>query len=469
MAIRPTSLFCTVMASFALAPCSQSILAESTASTASTETTQHISTPPTQYEKGPLPLDDLRAFTEVLQRIKSSYVEPIDDKSLLENAIRGMLDNLDPHSAYLKKEDYKDLEESTSGEFGGLGIEVSGEDGLIKVITPIDGTPAHSAGIKAGDLIIELNDTPIRGLGLKKSVELMRGPAGEPITLTIIREDAPGPLEITVVREIIKVNSVRHLMLEKGLGYIRISQFQVDTGKEVQSALNEMRNKDKLNGVILDLRNNPGGVLQAAVEVSDLFLKNGLIVYTKGRITNSNYNYNATKNDPSLGVPLVVMINGGSASASEIVAGALQDHRRGIVVGTKSFGKGSVQTVLPLSTDSERGLKLTTALYYTPNGRSIQAEGIVPDITVDNISITLVKESGGYREANLQNHLDNSAGEATSKNDNKGADNDLDNSPAVTDYQLHQALNILKSLHLYNQQFGIGQNMATPPDTIKPQ
>ena len=400
-------------------------------------------------EKGRLPLDELRAFTEVLQRIKSAYVEPVDDKTLLENAIRGMLDNLDPHSAYLQSEDFQNLEESTSGEFGGLGIEVGSEDGLIKVITPIDDTPAKRAGVQAGDLIIKLDDTPIRGLGLKKSVEMMRGEAGEPIKLTIIREGASQPLDIKVVRDIIKVDSVKQRVLEPGFGYIRISQFQVDTGKEVNEALEKLRKESKdsgLKGVVLDLRNNPGGVLQAAVEVSDVFLKDGLIVYTKGRIPNSDMSYSANGKDSSTNIPLVVLINGGSASASEIVAGALQDHRRGIIIGTKSFGKGSVQTVLPLTTDSERGLKLTTALYYTPSGRSIQAEGIMPDINVDNASVTRVKENGGYREANLKGHLDNETKpDAARKSTNKETEKlPLD----VSDYQLNQALNILKSLHL---------------------
>ena len=400
-------------------------------------------------EKGRLPLDELRAFTEVLQRIKSAYVEPVDDKTLLENAIRGMLDNLDPHSAYLQPEDFQNLEESTSGEFGGLGIEVGSEDGLIKVITPIDDTPAKRAGVQAGDLILKLDDTPIRGLGLKKSVEMMRGEAGEPIKLTIIREGASQPLDIKVVRDIIKVDSVKQRILEPGFGYIRISQFQVDTGKEVKDALEKLRKESKdagLKGVVLDLRNNPGGVLQAAVEVSDVFLKDGLIVYTKGRIPNSDMSYSANGKDPSTNIPLVVLINGGSASASEIVAGALQDHRRGIIVGTKSFGKGSVQTVLPLTTDSERGLKLTTALYYTPSGRSIQAEGIMPDINVDNASVTRVKENNGYREADLKGHLDNETKPDTAK---KSTNKEAEKQPLdVRDYQLNQSLNILKSLHL---------------------
>ncbi|WP_281647237.1 S41 family peptidase [Parendozoicomonas sp. Alg238-R29] len=451
MPTRTTIFSWSLTAFLALSPLASPVSAEE--KSAQAEPAAKPEKVATKQEKGRLPLDELRAFTEVVQRIKNSYVEPVDDKTLLENAIRGMLDNLDPHSAYLQPDDFKNLEESTSGEFGGLGIEVGSEDGLIKVITPIDDTPAKRAGVQAGDLVIKLDDTPIRGLGLKKSVEMMRGKTGEPIKLTIIREGASQPLEITIVRDIIKVDSVRQRIVEPGFGYVRISQFQIDTGKEVNESLEKLRTEDKdnkLKGLVLDLRNNPGGVLQAAVDVADVFLKDGLIVYTKGRIPNSNMSYSANGKDPSTNIPLVVLINGGSASASEIVAGALQDHRRGIIVGTKSFGKGSVQTVLPLTSDSERGLKLTTALYYTPNGRSIQAEGIMPDINVDNASVTRVKENNGYREADLRGHLDSTTEAKSSKankSDKKADDQPLD----VSDYQLNQALNILKSLHLSRQ------------------
>ena len=410
-------------------------------------------------EKGALPLEDLRAFTDAMQRIKEEYVEPVDDKTLLENAIRGMLGNLDPHSAYLSKEDFKNLEESTSGEFGGLGIEIGSEDGMVKVITPIDDTPAQKAGVKAGDIIIRLDDVPLRGLGLKKSVEMMRGKAGEPIKLTVMRKGASQPLDIVVVRDIIRVKSVKHRTLEPGLGYVRISQFQTDTGREVLQAMDKLAQQQpdkQLNGLVLDLRNNPGGVLQAAVDVSDIFLSQGLIVYTKGRIQSSRMSYSANAKDPSGGIPLVVLVNGGSASASEIVAGALQDHRRGIVIGTRSFGKGSVQTVKQLGRDSERGLKLTTALYYTPNGRSIQAEGIVPDIKVDDASITRVEDNDAYREADLKGHLDN-----TGKKDSKDKSGNNDPKQASledSDFQLSQALNILKSLYL-------AQSMPQPKAT----
>ena len=405
--------------------------------------------------KGRLPLNDLRAFTEVLQRIKSAYIEPIDDKTLLENAIRGMLDNLDPHSAYLKKEDFKSLEESTSGEFGGIGIEISADDGLIKIITPIDNSPAKKAGIKAGDIIIKLNDTPLRGLDIKRSVDLMRGKIGEPIKITVIRAGVPQPLDITVIRNTIRVDSVRSYMLDKNLGYIRITQFQEDTGAEVEKTLQNMNRQGQLGGIILDLRNNPGGVLLASVDVADLFLDSGLIVYTKGRLANANVNYLANAEKTFTNIPVVVLINSGSASASEIVAGALQDHRRGVVVGTKSFGKGSVQTVYPLSTDSKRGLKLTTALYYTPNGRSIQAEGITPDITVEELSVTKVQRQTGYREQNLKNHLVQNK-RSPQLIENKNGQSNTTNSGKDMDYQLEQATNILKTLYLTKQQLPNG-------------
>lgn len=405
--------------------------------------------------KGRLPLNDLRAFTEVLQRIKSAYIEPIDDKTLLENAIRGMLDNLDPHSAYLEQEDFKSLEESTSGEFGGIGIEISADDGLIKIITPIDNSPAKKAGIKAGDIIIKLDDTPLRGLDIKRSVDLMRGKIGEPIKITVIRAGVPQPLDITVIRSTIRVDSVRSYMLDKNLGYIRITQFQEDTGAEVEKTLQNMNRQGQLGGIILDLRNNPGGVLLASVDVADLFLDSGLIVYTKGRLANANVNYLANAEKTFTNIPVVVLINSGSASASEIVAGALQDHRRGVVVGTKSFGKGSVQTVYPLSTDSKRGLKLTTALYYTPNGRSIQAEGITPDITVEELSVTKVQGRTGYREQNLKNHLVQNK-RSPQLTENKNGQSNTTHSGKDMDYQLEQATNILKTLYLTKQQLPTG-------------
>ena len=403
-------------------------------------------------EKGRLPLEELRAFTEVMQRIKSAYVEEVDDKTLLDNAIQGMLSGLDPHSDYLRPDDYKELEINTSGKFGGLGIEVGMEDGFIKVIAPIDGTPAEKAGIQSGDLIIKLDDTSVKGMSLMDSVDRMRGKPGEPIKLTIVREGTPKPLELVVKRDIIKVQSVRSRTLEDGYGYIRLSQFQSDSDMEMLSHLDKLKKTqkdEKLKGLVLDLRNNPGGVLQAAVGVVDSFIKEGLIVYTKGRIPNAELSFNATSTDPSEGVPLVVLINGGSASASEIVAGALQDHHRAVLLGTQSFGKGSVQTVLPLSVDSEKGLKLTTALYYTPNGRSIQAEGIKPDIILPKVKVTPVESAEQYKESNLQGHLSN--GNKDGKKNTKGKKEKPAANPqslAEQDYQLSQALNVLKGMHI---------------------
>ncbi len=395
--------------------------------------------------RGTLPLDELRTFAEVLDRIKTAYVEPIDDKTLLENAIKGMLGNLDPHSAYLEPEDFRELQESTSGEFGGLGIEVGQEDGMIKVISPIDDTPAARAGIEAGDLISRIDGQPTKGWTLLQAVEKMRGAPGSKITLTLIR-DAGKPFDVQLERAVIKVRSVRRELLDQGYGYLRITQFQIDTGKEVGKALARLQsdNGGKLDGLVLDLRNNPGGVLQSAVEVADHFLDKGLIVYTKGRIANSELRFSADPADASAGVPLVVLINGGSASASEIVAGALQDHKRAVLMGTSSFGKGSVQTVLPLT--NERALKLTTALYYTPSGRSIQAQGIEPDIVVERARLTRDQAaSGPVKEADLPGHLGNGNGGA----DRPGGSNPTPASrPQDDDYQLAQALNLLKGLNI---------------------
>lgn len=394
--------------------------------------------------KAPLPLDELRTFAEVMDRIKAAYVDPVDDKTLLENAIKGMLSNLDPHSAYLGPEDFADLQESTSGEFGGLGIEVGIEDGFIKVVSPIDDTPATKAGIQAGDLIVKINGQPTRGQTMTEAVDKMRGKVGQKITLTLVRGSG-NPFDVTLTRAIIQVKSVKSQLLESGYGYIRITQFQVKTGDEVAKALANLRkeNGKKLSGVILDLRNNPGGVLQAAVEVVDHFVSKGLIVYTKGRIANSELRFTATGKDLSEQVPLVVLINGGSASASEIVAGALQDLKRGVLMGTTSFGKGSVQTVLPLSND--RALKITTALYYTPNGRSIQAQGIVPDVEVRQAKLTAQQDDETFKEADLQGHLGNGNG---------GADRPSSKTekakprPQDDDFQLSQAVSLLKGLNV---------------------
>ena len=397
----------------------------------------------------PLPLEELRTFAEIMDRIKAAYVEPVDDKTLLENAIKGMLSNLDPHSAYLDPADFAELQQSTSGEFGGLGIEVGQEEGFLKVISPIDDTPASRAGIQPGDLIIKIDGEPTKGLNMTESVDKMRGKIGSKILLTIVREGNAQSFDVELERAVIKVKSVKSQLLDEHYGYLRISQFQVNTGSEVGNALAQLKKQNggkKLRGIILDLRNNPGGVLQAAVEVTDHFLSKGLIVYTKGRIANSELRFSADAADASEGVPLVVLINGGSASASEIVAGALQDHKRGVLMGTDSFGKGSVQTVLPLN--NERGLKLTTALYFTPNGRSIQAQGIVPDIVVRRATITREKDNENFKEADLAGHLGNGNGGADKPSISKkqGKTAAPLPRPQDDDFQLSQALSLLKGL-----------------------
>ena len=402
----------------------------------------------TETGKAPLPLEELRTFAEVMDRVKAAYVEPIDDKTLLENAIKGMLSNLDPHSAYLEPEAFAELQESTSGEFGGLGVEIGQEDGFLKVVSPIDDTPAAEAGIQAGDFIIKIDGQPTKGLSMMEAVEKMRGKPGTVIILTLIREGGQ-PFDVELKRAIIKTKSVKSQLLEGDYGYIRISQFQINTGEEVDKALVSLKKDNggkKLGGLVLDLRNNPGGVLQAAVEVSDHFLTKGLIVYTKGRIANSELRFSADKADASEGVPLVVLINGGSASASEIVAGALQDHKRGILMGTDSFGKGSVQTVLPLNND--RALKLTTALYFTPKGRSIQAQGIIPDVEVRRAKLTREQDAETFKEADLAGHLGNGNGGQDKPSSKKGEEK-----PRLQDddYQLSQALNLLKGLNVARQ------------------
>lgn len=401
-----------------------------------------------------LPLDDLRAFTEVMNKIKSDYVEPVEDKTLLQNAIRGMLSGLDPHSAYLDADSFKDLQVSTTGEFGGLGIEVGLEDGFVKVISPIDDTPAQQAGIHAGDLIIRIDETPVKGLTLGEAVNRMRGKPGSEIILTVVREGEEKPLKFTLKRAVIKVSSVKGRTLEPGFGYVRISQFQSNTGENLTQFINKLKqeNGDKLKGLILDLRNNPGGVLNASVEVADAFLEKGLIVYTDGRVRDSHQKFNAKPVDTLKGAPLIVLINGGSASASEIVAGALQDHKRAILMGSKSFGKGSVQTVVPM--DNGAALKITTARYYTPSGRSIQAEGITPDILLENITVSAADKPvmDALKEADLSGHLQNgNKPEDTTKKpiDAKPTGKDAKKEPeklASSDYQLYEALNLLKGL-----------------------
>ena len=398
-----------------------------------------------------LPLDDLRTFTEVFAKIKNDYVEPVDDKTLLENAIRGMLSGLDPHSAYLIPDDYQDLQAGTSGEFGGLGIEVGMEDGFVKVIAPIDDTPAQRAGVEAGDLIIRLDDVPVKGMALPDAVKVMRGRPGTDIVLTIVREGTNRPIRITITRDVIRVTSVRSRPLEPGYGYIRISQFQTRTGESLREEVGKLREEadDTLKGLVLDLRNNPGGVLSAAVAVSDAFLDSGTIVYTEGRMDDAELTFSAKGSDILDGIPLVVLVNGGSASASEIVAGALQDHRRAVIMGEKTFGKGSVQTILPM--DNGSALKLTTARYYTPSGISIQARGIVPDITLERMRVSRIDSRGvRVQESDLAGHLESGGEEedfeAARQAQEAGAEVPL----AQRDFALHEALNLLKGLHILN-------------------
>ncbi|CAH0992891.1 hypothetical protein SIN8267_03029 [Sinobacterium norvegicum] len=406
------------------------------------DTTSTEPTPPPAQ----LPLEELRIFADVFNQIRQAYVEEVDDKTLLENAVKGMLTGLDPHSAYLDAKTFDDIKESTSGEFGGLGIEVGMENGFVKVISPIDDTPASKAGVESGDLIIQIDDKPIKGLSLDDAVKLMRGAKGSKITLTIVREGNDKPFDLVLTRAIIKVTAVRSKMLAPDYGYLRIAQFQGATGdnttKEVKKLIAE--NQQPLKGLVIDLRNNPGGVLQASVKVVDNFINSGLIVYTEGRLQNSETRYSATEGDILNGAPIVVLINGGSASASEIVAGALQDHRRAVVIGTDSFGKGSVQTIVPLTED--KAIKLTTALYFTPDGRSIQAQGINPDIEVQRVKIEAIDDRRRITEADLQGHLNNGNGgdESNSAERERRKANQL----IKDDNQLFEALNLLKGINI---------------------
>jgi len=399
-----------------------------------------------------LALDQLRNFSDIFSRIKSDYVETVDDKTLLEHAIRGMLSGLDPHSSYLDADEYKELRIGTTGQFGGLGIQVSMDGGFVKVIAPIDDTPAFKAGIEAGDLIIRLDETSVKGLSLNEAVKIMRGTPGTAIKLTIIREGKSKPIKIKVTRDIIKVKSVKSRMLDPGYGYVRISNFQSRTGPHLLEAINSLKkeHEGELNGLVLDLRNNPGGVLNAAAEVSDMFIDKGKLVYTEGRLDNSHFEFNAKPGDILDGAPVVVLINGGSASASEIVAGALQDHSRAVVMGTKSFGKGSVQTIQELR--SGGAVKITTARYFTPSGKSIQGEGITPDIIIEKIKVTKSDEDNFERikEADLIGTLSNpdkpdkDVDEKSADKD--GADKDKNKKLVFEDYTLHEALSLLKGL-----------------------
>jgi carboxyl-terminal processing protease len=431
-----------------------------------------------------LPIDELRTFAEVYSAIKQGYVEPVEDKKMITNAISGMLSNLDPHSTYLDADAFKDLQVGTQGEFGGLGIEVGMEDGLVKVVSPIEDTPAFRAGIKTGDLIFKLDDTPVKGLTLSEAVKKMRGKPKTPLKLSIIRKGETKPLEITLIREVIKVQSVKSKLVEPGYGWVRVTQFQENTVAEVAKHVSGLyKDGNKLQGLVLDLRNDPGGLLNGAIGVSAAFLPPDVkVVSTDGRTEDAKQEFRAraqdylrgNKEDPlksmpieAKKVPMVVLVNGGSASASEIVAGALQDHKRAIIVGTQTFGKGSVQSVLPLPNNT--AIKLTTARYYTPEGRSIQAKGITPDIVVEE-SANGATPGMRVREADLDRHLNNDrdkeAGKESAKPDAKGqakpaktskdkskedAEEDLPvrlEYASKSDYQFQQALNLLKGLQI---------------------
>jgi carboxyl-terminal processing protease len=409
-----------------------------------------------------LPLDELRQFSSVFSAIKNNYVEPVTDKKLISGAISGMLSDLDPHSAYLDADAFKEMQSATQGEFGGLGIEVGTEDGMVKVISPIEDTPAARAGIRAGDVITKINDTSTKGLSLTDAVKMMRGPVKTPITLTISRQGQAQPLVIKIVRDTIRVRSVRSKMLPDNIGYIRIAQFQEKTGIDLVRHLKELGEKGAPRGLILDLRNDPGGLLTSAIGVSAAFLKpDTLVVSTDGRAPDSKQKYLSNPADYARGerdylvglpawiktVPMVVLVNVGSASASEIVAGALQDHKRATVMGNRTFGKGSVQVILPISDTT--AIKLTTSRYYTPKGRSIQATGIMPDIVVaDTAEGDLFRMS---READLKRHLSNSrSGQSEAEKKSKEEEAPLADTDKIfqfgtpEDFQLNQAVNFLE-------------------------
>lgn len=328
-----------------------------------------------------LPLKELRLFTQVFEQVRTGYIEELSDSQLFDRAIEGLLENLDPHSIYLNEEDYQELQEDTSGDYGGVGMEVTTDQGLILVVTPLDNSPAAEAGIKAGDYIVEIDGQSVRGIGLQKATELLRGEQGTMVSIGLLRSEQTEIKNLTLERKIIHINSVRSRILEEGYGYIRIAQFQSDSGNEFKSALDELQAEGPLQGLILDLRNNPGGLLPESIAIADALLDQGLIVYTEGRLPSANIEYQATSGDLLNGAPIAVIINGGSASASEIVAGALQDQGRATILGNRSFGKGSVQTLMPLG--DGRAIKLTTANYFTPSGRSIHGEGIEPDSLVE--------------------------------------------------------------------------------------
>lgn len=435
----------------------------------------------------PLSQQNLFLFGATLESIREFYVEPVSDDVIVQNAVRGMLNNLDPHSDYLDAQDFADLKAMTNGEFSGIGVEITPDNGALLVISPIDDSPAQKAGIKPGDYIVKINGTAVEGLSLTKAIDMMRGPKGQKITLTVLRKGVDHPLEFTITRDNIKLTDVKTKLIGNHYAYIRISVFEDQTGKHLRDAVTKLlkAHPNQIYGVVLDLRNNPGGVVQAAVDVANVFLDkdkvgyNKLVVYTKGRVPEAQFTGYVTGHDMFNGLPMVVLINAGTASAAEIVSGALQDDRRAVVVGIRSFGKGSVQTVFPLPGD-KTAIKLTTALYYTPSGRSIQAEGIVPDVKVNEYAIpdsVKAPDNNAIRESDLSTHLmgggqDTTIGTTSTQpiTSASGAISDLestlnpnqkDKPLFYSDYQLYQALDILEALHVASET--VGPTVQTPP------
>jgi len=439
MTTRPILLFVSFAACLGL-----SIAQPSFAQEPRTAGTQPVQSDESDFEDT---YKQLNLFGDVFERVRAQYVDEMTDKELIETAINGMLTSLDPHSAYLNEESFSDMQVRTRGEFGGLGIEVTMENGLVKVVSPIDDTPAYEAGIQAGDYIVEIDGEAVMGLTLSDAVEKMRGKVGTDIDLVVRREGLADPIDITITRDVIRIRSVRHHIEKDSIGYVRITTFNQNTDEAVKAAVDEMKKElgNKLTGFVLDLRNNPGGLLDQAIAVSDAFLDKGEIVSTRGRSEDDTKRDNASSGDIADGLPIVVLINGGSASASEIVAGALQDHKRGIILGTQSFGKGSVQTVIPLP--GHGAMRLTTARYYTPSGRSIQAKGIEPDIIVEPAKIETLAVRR-FSESDLRGALDSGKEDDKPANDNaEEAEGDEEEKPV--DYQLLRAIDLLSGLSLY--------------------
>lgn len=402
----------------------------------------------------------LNLFGDVFERVRAQYVEDVTDETLVEDAIQGMLSSLDPHSSYLDADGFKDMQVQTRGEFGGLGIEVTMENGFVKVVSPIDGTPAFKAGVQAGDFITHLDGEAVLGLSLSEAVDKMRGKVGKPLTITVVREGADEVMDIEIIRDIIKIESVKHRIEEDNIGYIRVTTFNQNTMPGLEKAVKALKKEggNKIIGYVLDLRNNPGGLLNQAIAVSDAFLDKGEIVSTRGRNDSDTKRDNATPGDLIDSKPMIILVNGGSASASEIVAGALQDHRRGLILGTQTFGKGSVQTIIPLP--GHGAMRLTTARYYTPSGRSIQAEGIEPDIIVEQAKLETLVRGKRTREGDLRGALNNDSKVTTkvkamaatknkekSKTDSKKSEETAEEEKQ--DYQLKRAIDLLRGVIMY--------------------